>query len=159
MNKDTLINIRVNKDLKDAFQSIIEKEGYTMSDIIESSMRDVVRRGFVPMFLKTKMPRYLKKDIVSIVDIKKALDEIAAKSKIRNVSLIGSYSKGTATNRSDVDLFIETDDGFTLFDLADFQSKMESKLGKKVDVITNDTDEYFMNHIQKEKIQLYERRS
>ena len=80
-------------------------------------------------------------------------------SKIKNASLFGSYSKGTATPSSDVDLFIDIDDNFSLFDLADLQRELEKSLGKKVDIVTRTDDEYFTNHIKKEKIQIYERGS
>lgn len=159
MNKDTLINLRVNKDLKEDFQAVVENEGFTMSQVLEASMKDIAKRGFVPINIKTKIERK-RRQIIDIPFIKKQLEEVLRSRKdnnVKSVSLFGSYSKGTATPSSDVDLFLEVDEGFSLFDYADLQAELEKLLGKNVDLVTRTDDEYFINHIQKEKIQIYER--
>ena len=159
MRKDTLINLRVNQDLKDAFQEVVEQEGLTMSEVLESCMEDVVKRGMVPLNIASRSRRK-KAPILTIPLIKACLENLlpSESEKIKRVSLFGSYSKGTAKPSSDVDLFLEVDEGFTLFDLAALQEKLEKALGKKVDLATQDDDAYFYAHIQKEAIRLYERR-
>ena len=161
MKKDTLINFRINNELKEDFQSVIERDGFTMSQIIEACMKDVVTRNMIPFNIRSKIER--KRNItVTIPFIKECLENAIAKNNknaIRSVSLFGSYSKGTSTPSSDVDLFLDVDDGFSLFDLADLQIELEKTIGKKVDLVTKSDDEFFTNHIQKEKIQLYERES
>ena len=160
MKKDTLINLRVNQSLKENFQIIVERNGFTMSEILEAFMKDIVRRDIIPINIRCKVER--KVSIVTIPFIKKCLDEAIEKmenDKIKSISLFGSYAKGTATSSSDVDLFVDVDTGFSLFALASLQIELETRLGKKVDLTTNTNDEYFINHIQKEKIQLYERRA
>ena len=159
MNKNTLINLRVNQDLKEMFQQIVERDGFTMSQVIEASMKDVVIRNKIPLYILSKIERK-REPIISIPYIKECVVKIMPQfSKIKNASLFGSYSKGTATPSSDVDLFIDIDDNFSLFDLADLQRELEKSLGKKVDIVTRTDDEYFTNHIKKEKIQIYERGS
>ena len=161
MNKDTLINLRTSKALKDDFQSIVEREGFTMSEVLEASMLDIVHRNIVPINIRSKI-RKERKPIISIPFIKKCIEEAVLEmnnNKIKGVSLFGSYSRGTATQSSDVDLLLETDSNFSLFDLADLQNKLENKLGKEVDLVTSTDDEYFMHVIQRDKIQLYERRT
>lgn len=79
--------------------------------------------------------------------------------KIKSISLFGSYSKGTATPSSDIDLFLDVDEGFSLFELADLQIGLEKVLGKKVDLVTRKDDDYFINEIKRDEIKLYERRS
>lgn len=159
MKKDTLINLRINQELKENFQIVVEREGFTMSEILEATMKDVVKRNYVPINLKSKVER--KQINITIPFIKKCIDEILERinnPKIKSVSLFGSYAKGVAKASSDVDLFIDVETGYSLFDLADLQIELEQSLGKKVDLVTKSDDQYFMNHIQKEKIQLYERR-
>lgn len=159
MKKDTLINLRINQELKENFQIVVEREGFTMSEILEATMKDVVKRDYVPINLKSKVER--KQINITIPFIKKCIDEILERinnPKIKSVSLFGSYAKGVAKASSDVDLFIDVETGYSLFDLADLQIELEQSLGKKVDLVTKSDDQYFMNHIQKEKIQLYERR-
>lgn len=160
MKKDTLINFRINQGLKEDFQSIVEREGFTMSEILEASMEDIVKRNIIPLNIRSKIKR--RTPTITIPYIKKCLDEIVEKmndKRIKSISLIGSYAKGSATSTSDVDLFVDVDNGYSLFDLADLQIELEKVLGKKVDLITKLDDEYFMNNIQREKIQLYERRA
>ncbi|MBE6134075.1 MAG: hypothetical protein E7178_05345 [Erysipelotrichaceae bacterium] len=159
MNKNTLINLRVNQDLKEMFQQIVERDGFTMSQVIEASMKDVVIRNKIPLYILSKIER--KRDpIISIPYIKDCVSGVIShNNKIKSVSLFGSYSKGTATPSSDVDLFVDAEDNFSLFDLADLQRELEKSLGKKVDIVTRTDDEYFTNHIKKEKIQIYERGS
>ncbi len=160
MNKNTLINLRLNQELKEQFQEIVTGEGYTMSEVIEASMKDVVNRGKIPIYIRSHL-EYKPNNLPSIVFIKKCIDEVMNKygEKVQTVSLFGSYSKGTATNRSDIDLFLEVDDEFSLFDLTEIQLKLEKELGKKTDLLLPNKDEQLMSQIQREKIQLYERRS
>ena len=40
MKKDTLLNLRINNELKADFQLIIERDGFTMSQAIEACMKE-----------------------------------------------------------------------------------------------------------------------
>ena len=159
MKKNTLINLRINKDLKENFQNVVEQEGFTMSQILEASMKDIVRRGKIPLSIKAKIERK-NPSILSIPFIKSCIETVIAEMKlqtVKSISLFGSYSVGQATTSSDVDLFLEVEDGFSLFNLADLQIKLEKIMMKKVDLVTKCEDSFFTKHIQKEKIVLYER--
>ena len=159
MNKDTLINLRVSKVLKDDFQAIVEKEGFTMSEILEASMIDVTKRKMVPIYLKGKVKRH-REPLITIPYIKSCLEDILFRinnPKIKSVSLFGSYATGNVKQNSDIDLFLDVEDGFSLFELSNLQTELENKLEKKVDIATRTDDDYFNKVIQKEKITLYER--
>ena len=159
MKKDVLINLRINSELKEEFQQVTDRYGYTMSQVLTAFMKDVVRRDIVPINIRSKIETK-RGGILSIPYIKKCLEETIEKlnqKKIVSISLFGSYSKGDANSKSDIDLFVETEDGYSLFDLADLQIELETKTNKKVDLVTNKNDEYFIKHISKEKIVLYER--
>lgn len=104
---------------------------------------------------KAKLP-------VSVSYIQKCLNEVLSKindNRINSIFLFGSYAKGIATASSDVDLFVDVDEGFSLFDLASLQIELEKVLGKKVDLATKKDDEYFINVISRDAIKLYERKS
>ena len=159
MKKNVLINLRVNNETKESFQSIVSQEGYTMSQVLESFMEEITKKGCLPIYIKCKLNRK-KQKVISIPFIKKCIDEIVAElnnRKIKSISLFGSYSTGNATHNSDVDLFLDVDSDFTLFELADLQNGLKNKIGKEIDLVTKNDDEYFMKHIQKERINLYER--
>ena len=159
MEKNSVINLRINNNLKDRFQNIVSKDGFTMSEVIEGCMNDIVTRGYIPINVRSKLkPRF--ENVLTIPFIKQCLEETFSNSKdkkVKTASIFGSYAKGVAGPDSDVDIFIEADDSFSLFNLTELQNDLEKRLGKKVDLITESDDSHFMSHIQKEKIQLYER--
>ena len=161
MNKDTLINIRINQDVKEEFQKIVQREGFTMSEVVQASMLDIIRRNSIPLNIKNTIDKKTNR-VLTIPYIKRCLENTViglTNYQIKRISLFGSYANGTATAKSDVDLYIEADNALSLFDLSGLQIAFELALGKKVDLVTTNDDEYFMSQIDREKIPLYERRS
>lgn len=162
MKKNVLINLRVEQDLKESFQQIAENNGYTMSDVITASMKEIVRRGTIPFYLSSKLPRK-NRSIISIQEIKIAVENAILKEKLNNkiksVSIFGSYAIGTMNHNSDIDLIVEASDSFGISGLSLLNSSLEEALGKKVDItIAPATDPYFSQIINREKITIYERK-
>lgn len=160
MNKDAIINLRISQSLKEAFQAVADAEGFSMSELLVASAKDIVKRGRVPINIRSKIERR-RSSILTIPFIKRILEmvfEDPKYAKVKGAFLFGSYAKGRATPASDVDLFLELDEGFTLFDLEELNGELEAKMHKSVDISTNDDDSYFCRHIQKERIRLYERK-
>lgn len=62
--------------------------------------------------------------------------EIARRHGASRVRVFGSYARGQETDKSDLDLLVELDPERDLFDLADLKSELESRLGRRVDVVT-----------------------
>ncbi|MES2274212.1 MAG: nucleotidyltransferase family protein [Chlamydiota bacterium] len=78
-----------------------------------------------------------KQSKCSISSIKKKTLPIFKKHSVKRASLFGSFARGTAKARSDVDFLIEyRGKNKSLFDLVDLKSDLEETLGRKVDVIT-----------------------
>lgn len=74
-----------------------------------------------------------KKKIYSIYEIKKTLKPIFDKYKVKKAVLFGSYVKGTADTRSDIDLMVETNlEGMKFFGLL---GEVSDKLRFPVDLI------------------------
>lgn len=70
-------------------------------------------------------------------------------------SLFGSYARGEATDKSDIDILVEFSGGKSLLDLVDLEFKLEGVLGKKVDLVTfNSISPYIKDYIQKDQIQI-----
>ncbi len=156
MKKDTIVNLRINKEVKDSFQSIVSLDGYTASEVIEGFVLDVVNRGFIPVNIKSKL-KPSKQIILTIPFIKQCLEKILKdEDKVISASLFGSYSTGEAKPHSDVDIFLETKEGFSLFDLTGLQKKLEKALGKQVDLVDGIEEPQVLHHINKQKIKLYE---
>ena len=161
MKKNVLINLRVEENLKDQFQKIASDSGYTMSDLLTASMKEVVKRGYIPIYLASKLPKK-NNPVISIQEIKIALGNTIIKKEykdaINRVSIFGSYATGEMTSKSDIDLLIEVKKTFGLFDLSDLEISLEQTLNKKVDIIVkNDADPYFNAIVNREKIIIYEK--
>ena len=161
MKKNVLINLRVEQDLKDAFQQIAEKNGYTMSELLTASMHDVTKRGYIPLYLVSKLQKK-NRSIISIQEIKACVEatilKTELKDKINKISIFGSYATGQMKKSSDIDLLINVNKTFGLFDLGNLSSSLEKELGKKVDItIDGNLDPYFKAIILREQIVVYEK--
>lgn len=64
------------------------------------------------------------------------LVEVARAHGATRVGLFGSVADGTDGPGSDIDLWVETDPGVTLFDLAAMRAELEDLLGSPVDLLT-----------------------
>lgn len=161
MSKDTNIIIRTDSDIKKEFLEIVYKNGHTASNVLNAFIVDIVEKNKIPNNILTKLKPVKRKEIVSIPYIKKCLREILEKSKkdkdINKAYLFGSYARGEETSLSDVDIRLEVNDNFTLFDLTEIAYNLEEKLNKKVDIITSgNLDELLYEEIKKEEICIYE---
>ena len=75
--------------------------------------------------------------ILSYLQIKNRVFEVAEKYRIGKVTLFGSYAKGEATETSDVDLFIDSEiEGLSFFGLTE---EFRETLRKNVDLLSPKT--------------------
>ncbi len=76
---------------------------------------------------------------MTIEDIRAKLRElkpiIAARYKVREIGLFGSFVRGEQTASSDVDVLAEFEDEADLFDLIGLTLYLEETLQRKVDVV------------------------
>jgi len=71
--------------------------------------------------------------------VKSKRDEIlriAARHGARNVRIFGSVARGEADEASDIDFLVEMEPGRSLLDLGGLVFDLETLLGRKVDVVT-----------------------
>ena len=64
--------------------------------------------------------------------------DLARKHGIHNVRIFGSMAKGSATLSSDVDLLVDLDEGYDLFDLGACLMDLQDLLHRKIDIVTQD---------------------
>ena len=96
--------------------------------------------------------------MLTIEDIRKAVTKIGKKYGIKNAYLFGSYAKGTATEKSDVDLIIDRGEIRGLIDFNGFRLDLSKELGTNVDVLTTiSAGEKFFGFIKNDRILLYGR--
>jgi uncharacterized protein len=74
--------------------------------------------------------------MLSISQIKEAVNKVAAEFPIKTVAIFGSYAEGTANNSSDVDVLVEFKaPAVSLLMLAGLKNRLENELHTSVDVL------------------------
>ena len=95
-------------------------------------------------------------NVLTIKQIKERILPILAKHNIFEVYLFGSYARGEANNKSDVDIYCESGDVKTFVDQGFLEDELVDALGKDVDIIFIGTtmDDYFKEQLEADKIKL-----
>ena len=138
-NKDNykLIPIRIRKDnvdITNKLESVPSVNSYILS-LIDNDIH---------------------RDTLTIKQIKERILPILAKHNIHEVYLFGSYARGEANNKSDVDIYCEPGDINTFIEQGYLEDELEEALGKEVDLIFigSTLDEYFKEQLEGDKIRL-----
>ena len=94
--------------------------------------------------------------VLTIKQIKTRMMPVMAKHNIHEVFLFGSYARGEATNKSDIDIYCESGDIKTLIEQGFFEDELEEALGKEVDIvfIGSQMDDYFKQQLEGDLIKL-----
>src|SRR6185437_2114576 len=97
--------------------------------------------------------------MLTIQQIKQTVTDYFKDKPVRKVYLFGSYARGEASEKSDVDLLVEYDDSkkrLSLFDVLRFKVSLEEKLHNNVELVEEGfLFEGFKPWIEKDKIQIY----
>ena len=94
--------------------------------------------------------------MLSIPFIKERVALVCKKYPIRKAYLFGSYARGEATEKSDVDIRIEGDIK-SFFTLGGIYSDLEDALGMEIDLLSRLPDsESFRKNISRDEVLLYE---
>lgn len=81
--------------------------------------------------------------------------KLASQHGARNVRVFGSAARGEADGDSDIDFLVELELGRTLFDLGALLMDLQDLLGRKVDIITDDSIYWLLRRrILKEAVSL-----
>jgi hypothetical protein len=95
--------------------------------------------------------------MLSIPRIRECIAPICKKYPIRKAYLFGSYARGNATEKSDVDLRIEGDIK-SFFMLGGIYSELSDALGTELDLLSRlPESEAFKENLKKDEVLLYER--
>jgi len=68
---------------------------------------------------------------------RKDILRIAGRHGAQNIRIFGSFARGEAGAKSDLDLLVEMQSGRSLFDLVALGQELEEFLGRKVDILTD----------------------
>ena len=105
--------------------------------------------------------------VYTIKELQQKITPITRKYDIPAVYIFGSYARGQATEESDVDMLIDRTGSkiVTMFDMGALYSELNEKLGKSLDIVTEDAltqDEvkrrtpHFAEEITRERVAIYE---
>ena len=95
--------------------------------------------------------------MTDISTIKKVIIPIAKDYGIKRIYLFGSYAKGNANEKSDVDLLVEKGKPMSLLKLSGMRQSVQDALQLSVDVVTTTgIEEDFRKEIAGTEILLYE---
>ncbi len=68
--------------------------------------------------------------------IKMKIRPVLKKAGVKRAKLFGSFARGEAKRGSDIDILVEMKPSSTLFDMVELNDQLETKLNKKVDLVT-----------------------
>lgn len=123
------LNISQNVAAKTLGVSLRTYQRYEASAKLSGNKLDSIK-----VVLNNKFGITEEKGILTISWIRSRLMPVLEKHNIEMCILFGSYAKGKATEKSDVDLLVKTDvEGLAFFTLVD---ELYNALSKKVDLIT-----------------------
>ena len=102
----------------------------------------------------------------TIEEIKRRITPVAEKYRLAAVYLFGSYARGDATEKSDVDLLVDlSGTGIdTLFKLGGLYNELEAALETGIDLVTTDSMEQvtdlrsqkrFREAVRRERMMIY----
>lgn len=107
-------------------------------------------------YITSLISKDISSGILTLKQIKEKMLPVLAKHEIKEVYLFGSYSRGEATSKSDIDIYCESGNIKTLIELGYLEEELQNALGKKVDIIffTAKLDDFFKEQLDKDKIKL-----
>lgn len=73
--------------------------------------------------------------LTNIHQIKREILPILKEAGVTRSALFGSFGRGEAKKKSDIDILVDLPQDKSLFDFVELQSKIEKALGKKVDLV------------------------
>ena len=95
----------------------------------------------------------------TLEQIKKDTESILKQSDVAYAGIFGSYLHGTARKDSDVDVLVRFSKSKTLFDLIRLEHALSLCLGKKVDVVTEQSlSKYFRDKVMRDALLIYGKR-
>lgn len=149
---ETTVSARMDVDLKKKAEEIFKHLGITHSVAINTLYSQIVLQQGLPF--DVRVPARIARH--TIPEIKQVVLPLAKEYGLKRVYLFGSYARGAATEKSDIDLHVDLGSAKG-FALGGFQHNVQEALSTDVDIVTTKSlSPKFRNKIAKEEILLYE---
>lgn len=92
------------------------------------------------------------------INKKEEIENYCQENGIYYLGVFGSYAREESTRDSDIDLLVKVDESKTLLDLVRMERELSQILGRKVDLLTEESlSKYLREKIKKEVKTVYER--
>ena len=72
---------------------------------------------------------------MQVNSIKSVIIRVLKKYPITKAAIFGSYARNEATNNSDIDLLIESNQPITLFDVLRLEKELSEVTSRKIDIV------------------------
>ena len=107
-------------------------------------------------YLLSLIRENIRPEVLTIKQIKNRILPVFVKHGIHEAYLFGSYARGEANGKSDVDIYCQAGDIKTLIDQGFFEDELSEALGKEVDVvfIGSTMDAFFKEQLEEDKIRI-----
>lgn len=98
--------------------------------------------------------------ILTIEEIKEKIRPICEQYNVIQLFLFGSYARGEATEKSDVDFRLVSGRDMDLFKMSGLRLDLVDALGKEVDLISHISEDckIFKKHYERDAVLIYENR-
>lgn len=138
-----------NKATYKLFPFRVRKDNFDILDKL-SSVNSI--NGYINSLIEND----IHKEVLTLKQIKEKILPILAKHNIYEVYLFGSYARGEANSKSDVDVYCEPGDIKSFIDQGFLEDELKEALHKDIDIVFNDArlDEFFKEQLDKDKIKL-----
>lgn len=137
-----------NKEKYKMYQFRVRKDN-PIIDVLDNVEN---RNNYIVSLIENKE----KINILTLSKIKKIIKPILNKYGIKDINLFGSYARGEANSKSDIDIYCERGNINNLIEQGKMEDELEEALGKEVDVIFSSSkmDPFFKEQIMEDMIKL-----
>ena len=86
--------------------------------------------------MKNIKTKELKNQKTDLKELTKIILPVLRRNEVVKAGVFGSFARGEAKKRSDLDILVKFKPGKSLFDLAALEIQLEKRIGRKADVLT-----------------------
>ena len=148
-NQNKYIN-EYNKNTYKMYQFRIRKDNKRMIKYLDKKTE---RNNYIISLIDNDIE---KEKVLSIRKIKDIIKPILYSYGIKDIYLFGSYARGEANSKSDVDIYCDKGNIRTIIDQGRLEEKLEKALKRSVDIVFESSikDEFFEKQIKEDMIKL-----
>ena len=131
---NTVMSIRTDSEIKHQAEEIFEELGLNLSTAVNMFLRQTVRDKKVPLDLSLASAAESKKSVLSQNEIRSYICKLLGKYNADNAMIFGSYARGDANEKSDIDVVIFGGNNFEMTDIFSISDDVNRHFKKPVDI-------------------------